>query len=110
MKIYNSFSKETGLEWTPASNHATIGALKSRILHAAMIPGSRPDPALVDPLPGNQNQPKPTKIHFLNLVGLGWFKSVLVGLSYQLAKKAGKIPSCFNSPARLSQLKPTTPL
>ena len=48
--------------------------------------------APLDPLPGNQNQPKPTNFHFLNPVGFGWFKLVLVGLGYQLAKKAEKPP------------------
>src|SRR4051795_1345688 len=121
MKLFNLCSKETGLERTPASNHATIGKLKPGILHAAMMPwmmqtftsstarlkSSSPTPAPLDPLPGNQNQPKPTKIHFLNPVGFGWFKLVLVGLGYQLAKKAKK-PLFFSTPTgRFSQPKPT---
>jgi hypothetical protein len=38
MKIFNSFSKETGLEWTPASNHATTGTQKVGIPNAAIVP------------------------------------------------------------------------
>src|SRR5436190_12701813 len=126
MKIYNSFSKETGLEWTPASNDATTGTPKIRIPNAAILPrmmtrftssteGLEMDsgphrcttPAPLGPLPGNQNQPKPTKIHFLNPVGFGWFKLVLVGLGYQLAKKAEKTPSFSTPTGRFSQPKPT---
>src|SRR5947207_11710413 len=121
MKLFNSCSKETGLERTPASNHATTGTPKPGILHAAMMPwmmqtftsstaglkSSSPNPAPLDPLPGNQNQPKPTKIHFLNPVGFGWFKLVFVCLGYQLAKKAEKTPSFTTPPGRFSQPKPT---
>jgi hypothetical protein len=126
MKICNSFSKETGLEWTPASNHATTGTRKIGISHGAISirmmtrftssteglkmesgPNRCMTHAPLDPLPGNQNQPKPTRIHFLNPVGFGWFKLVLVGLGYQLAKKAKKTPSFSTPTGRFSQPKPT---
>src|SRR3954466_11205975 len=121
MKLFNSFSKETGLEWTPASNNATTGTRKIGIPNAAIstrmmtrftsstagLKSISPNPAPLGPLPGNQNQPKPTKIHFLNPVGFGWFKLVLVGLGYQLAKKAEKTPSFSTPTGRFSQPKPT---
>jgi hypothetical protein len=37
MKIFNSFSKGTGLERTPASNHATTGTPKTGISNAAFL-------------------------------------------------------------------------
>jgi hypothetical protein len=60
------------------------------------------------PLRNNQNQPKPTNNEFLNPVGFGWFKLVLVGLGYQVPENAGKTPSFSSASRPLSQPKPTS--
>ena len=60
-------------------------------------------------LRNNQNQPKPTDNEFLNSVGFGRFKLVLVGFGYQVAEKAEKRPSFHLDFRLLFQPEPTKP-
>jgi hypothetical protein len=55
----------------------------------------------------NHNQPKPTDNEFLNPVGFGWFKSVLVGFGYQVPENAEKTASFCRSIMLIAQPKPT---
>jgi hypothetical protein len=57
--------------------------------------------------PSNQNQPKPTDNDFLNPVGFGWFKLVLVGFGYQVPQNPGKTAFIWAASRPLSQPKPT---
>jgi hypothetical protein len=91
-----------------ASASGQTSPLQVRPISSARTPAPERAPALNFHHRGNQNQPKPTDAKFLNPVGFGWFKSVLVGLSYQVPENPGKTASFCTASKLFSQPKPTT--